>query len=77
MKLFIVIFTLMGVYGLLSGFYGAGLMSFAMLGLMLWARKELGKREVEYLADPANAKPPREATQLLVDKSSEGGRSTF
>jgi len=74
-KILFIIFTLMGVYGLLIGFYGPGFLSFAMLCLVVWARKELAKREAEYLADPANAKTPSDSTARLTSSDSEAGRT--
>lgn len=77
MKALFVIFLCMGVYGLATEHKGAGLLAFAMAGLMVYGARELRKRDIEYYTDPRNAKVMPDTLDLLQSKGTEAGGSRF
>lgn len=77
LKTFAIIFTAGGLFGLWSGLYGAGLLSFAMIGLVSYAERVFAAQDREYNASPASAIEPLSTLDLLDKHGSEVVASRF
>jgi len=76
-RAFALFFVGLALYGALLGFYGATLISAVMAVFMVYAEHELKKRDEEFHNDPNNARKEKSTLDILRDKDSEAGRSTF
>jgi hypothetical protein len=71
------VFAGLAIYGLSSSKLGAGLISLGMCGVVLYGKRELAKRQAEYLADPRSARTPIETVTVLEQSHTEASRTSI
>lgn len=77
MRVLVLIFLLMALYGGVTGHFGAALLALAVAGFTHWAEKKFKQQEAEYLASPASAKPEKDTVDMLDEQGTEAARRSF
>lgn len=71
------IFLTMFVYGLLVGYYGAALISLGMVGVLIYGARQLAKRDAEFFASAASARPIPSTMEAMDKQEVESSSSRF
>ena len=75
MNTLIVIFAFMAVYGLFVGKTMAGIVSLGGVVLLIYGKRELRKRDIEFYLHPRSAKKPKpDGPDALAEQECESSR---
>jgi hypothetical protein len=71
MRLLVLLFLLMALYGVVIGKLGAAILALLMAGFVQYARGHYAKQDAEWAALPRNAKQPPDTQRALCQYDCE------